>query len=122
MRWWIMKILWTLNLYSKARMIWVAYDRLNIFRRRRELKIFSQFVKKGDTCFDIGACFGEMSKIYLKLGASKIICVEPSKKCLRQLHKSFNNDPRIVLISKGVAEKNGRLKLYTNNDEPAIQQ
>lgn len=115
-----MKLLWSLNLYSKARMLWVVYDRLHIFRRRRELNFFSQFVKSGDTCFDIGACFGEMSKIFLNLGAKKVVCVEPSNECLKQLYKSFKNNPRIIIVPKGAAQKNGQAKLYTNRDEPAI--
>ncbi len=120
MRWLIMKLLWSLNLYSKARMLWILYDRLHIFRRRNELNFFSQFVKRGDICFDIGACVGQMSKIYLNLGAKKVVCVEPSKQCLQQLYKSFKNKKRVIIVPKGVAEKNGRLKLYTNKDEPAI--
>jgi len=115
-----MKLLWSLNLYSKARLLWVVYNRLHIFRRRRELKFFSQFVKRGETCFDIGACFGEMSKIFLNLGAKKVVCVEPSNECLRQLYKSFKNNTHIIIVPKGAAEKNGQLKLYTNKDEPAI--
>ena len=61
-----------------------------------------------------------MSKIFLNLGAEKVICVEPSRENIKQLYKLYSNNTRIIVVPKGVAGFNGQLKLYTNKDEPAI--
>lgn len=120
MRWLIIKLLWHLNLYSKARILWRLYDHVHIFRRLQEKKFFSQFVKKGDLCFDVGACYGDKTKVFLKLGAAKVICVEPSKICINHLNKVFRNNINVVIVNKGVADKKGFMKLYTSKAEPAI--
>lgn len=120
MRWLIIKLLWYLGLYSKARILWRLYDHVHIFRRMQEKQFFSQFIKKGDLCFDIGACYGDKAKVFLKLGAAKVVCVEPSKVCINHLNKVFKKSSNVVIVNKGVADKEGFTKLYTCKAEPAI--
>ena len=41
-------------------------------RQKKLINFYSQFIKKGDLCFDIGAHRGKLKDIFLKLGARVI--------------------------------------------------
>ena len=54
---------------------------------QKKLKFYSQFIKKGDLVFDVGANLGNRTKIFLKLGA-RVVAIEPQPFCMSRL-KSF---------------------------------
>lgn len=83
------------------------------------MEFFSQFIKKGDLVFDIGACYGARTRVFLKLGA-KVVAVEPSKACLKRLEREFANNKNVSLVPKAVADKKGHAKLSICEEEPAI--
>lgn len=68
------------------------------------LKFYSQFVKAGDTCFDVGANMGNRTKVFLELGA-KVVAIEPQKDCYEVLRVKYGK--RIHLITKGLGQKEG---------------
>jgi FkbM family methyltransferase len=73
-------------------------------------KFYSQFVKRGDLCFDVGANVGRRTKVFLKLEAT-VIAVEPQEHCMAQLKKKYANNNRVVLVPKAVGEKKGQMEM-----------
>jgi FkbM family methyltransferase len=68
------------------------------------LKFYAQFIKPGDTCFDVGANMGNRTKVFLELKA-KVVAVEPQKDCYEVLRIKYGK--RINLITKGLGQKEG---------------
>lgn len=81
---------------------------------RQNITFYSQFIKKGNLCFDIGACIGEHTGIFLKLGA-KVITIEPEKEDFQVMQKKFKYNKNVILIQKGIAEKDGQGELIICN-------
>ena len=77
-------------------------------------KIFySQFVKEGDLCFDVGANVGNRILPLLMLNA-KIVAVEPQKYCQKILKARFGN--KINLVPKGLSETEEVKDFFISND------
>lgn len=89
-------------------------------RRRQAMKTFySQFVGKGDLCFDVGAHIGNRTEIFLALGA-RVVCIEPQRACLATLREAFGTNERVVVLGKAVGEAAGVADLAVCEDAPAI--
>jgi len=71
-----------------------------------ESHFYSQFIKKGNLCFDIGANIGDKTAMFLQLGA-EVVAVEPQESCWRFLKRRFNNNVHIVnkALDKSVSRK-----------------
>ena len=67
-------------------------------KEKRKL-FYSNFVKEGDLCFDIGANMGNRTDIFLSLGA-KVIAVEPQDECVEFLKRKYRD--KIIIEQKGV--------------------
>ena len=52
---------------------------------------YSQFIKSGDLCFDVGACKGNRVEPFLELGA-KVIAIEPQPRHADYLRKKFGKN------------------------------
>ncbi|MCP4614621.1 MAG: FkbM family methyltransferase [Planctomycetes bacterium] len=74
------------------------------------MRFYSQFVNKGDLCFDVGANVGRRTKVFLKLKAT-VIAVEPQEHCMAQLKKKYGSNNRVVLVPKAVGEKKGQMEM-----------
>ena len=81
-------------------------------------EFYSQIIKENDLCFDIGAHVGTKTKLFLDLCA-KVICVEPQLSCCKELKKSYGHR-NIVIINKGLAEKEGSISFYICEDATTI--
>jgi FkbM family methyltransferase len=88
-------------------------------RRQREMKIYSQFIRPGDLCFDVGANVGNMTDAYVKMGG-RVVCVEPQDRCMRILKRRFGRNSDVVLVQKGLAERTGEQELWICDDNDAI--
>lgn len=71
---------------------------------------YSQLIKEGDLCFDVGANVGNKTSIFLKMGA-RVVCVEPQPKCVDILKGKYQKDFNVVIVSKGLAARRGRKAL-----------
>jgi FkbM family methyltransferase len=60
-----------------------------------ELNFYSQFIKSGDLCFDIGANIGDKTDVFVRLGAV-VVAVEPQECCWRVLRRRFKNEEVFV--------------------------
>ena len=73
------------------------------------LEFYSQFIKPGELCFDIGAFVGEKTKVFLELGAS-VIAVEPQD-CITKIHDQEN----LTRIQKALGELDCKAKMMISN-------
>lgn len=100
------------------------YDYVKIFKDKffkskqkkieeiKRFNFYSQFVKKEDLCFDIGANYGNRSEIFLKLGA-KVIAVEPQPLPYKFLKRKFKN--KITIDSRALGSENGNAKMFISS-------
>ena len=74
-----------------------------------QLGFYSQFIKKGDLVFDVGANVGSRSKLFLNLGA-KVVAFEPQPELCEhltqhlRLHKNFTLMPTGLGANPSVVE------------------
>jgi len=80
---------------------------------------YSQFVKTGDLCFDVGANIGNKTNIFLELGA-RVVCIEPQPNCVDVLKGKYQKDSNVVIVSKGLAIQPGRRSLSICGSADAI--
>ena len=107
----IVKILKKLKLYTPIKRFKDDvhfFFRENLFFNEEMISMYHPFVKHGDLVFDLGSAYGNRTKHFLKLGAGKVIVVEPTEYYQKKLHKSYGNDPRVKLLKVGIADKNGK--------------
>ena len=81
----------------------------------------SQSLKPGDIVFDCGASVGVFTRKALKLGAKKVVAVEPapeSLECLRRNFESEIRDGRVVVVPKGVFDHGGELSFLDMKANP----
>jgi FkbM family methyltransferase len=74
------------------------------------VRFYSQFVNKGDLCFDVGANVGRRTEVLLKL-KTKVIAVEPQEHCMSSLRKKYGRNSMVVLVQKAVGEKSGQAEM-----------
>jgi FkbM family methyltransferase len=116
----LIKLLRLLRLYSSVVIVLrPVYQLLPSERNRRRqqhaerlkrLRFYSQFIKKGDLCFDIGANLGNRTEIFRKLGATTI-AVEPQDVCVASLKRRWRKDTRVKIIQKAVGAEEGEIEM-----------
>jgi FkbM family methyltransferase len=87
-------------------------------RKKRALKqkalrsaFYSQFLKPGQVCFDIGANLGNRTEAFLEIGC-KVIAVEPQKDCAEHLQRVFGNNPNLVIVNKALDKETGQKEIF----------
>ena len=81
------------------------------------LKFYSNFISKGNLCFDIGANIGNRTETFLQL-QSKVIAVEPQNDCVEFLKKNYGTNPDLVVIQKILGEKECETEMFLCNFSP----
>lgn len=89
----IVKILKALSLFTIAKRI---KDRHNAKSKHKNqvltLKsLYAPFVKAGSLVFDCGGAYGDRTDIFLKLGARKVVLIEPLEYYQKELKRRFRN-------------------------------
>jgi FkbM family methyltransferase len=101
-----------LRLHSRVRAL------LKIARRRlshgQSLRFHQALIKEGDLVFDIGANVGDMTGLYLELGA-RVVSVEPQEECLRILEKRFGLSPKVTVVHTAVGAVEGEQELMLSD-------
>lgn len=118
----VKKFLQSARLLPHARRLiyWgTRFDLKTTHPRRKMLRFYSAFVKKRDLCFDVGANVGDRTSLFLELGA-KVVCVEPQKICLIELHRKFNGNKNVVIVEKGLSNEKGSGELAVCQEAPAL--
>jgi FkbM family methyltransferase len=101
-----------LRLHSRARaLVKKARRRLS---RGQSLRFHQALIKEGDLVFDIGANVGDMTGLYLELGA-RVLAAEPQEACVRILEKRFGRNPRVSIIPMAVGSAGGKHELMLSD-------
>ena len=101
-----------LRLHSRARaLLKKARKRLS---HGQSLRFHQALIKEGDLVFDIGANVGDMTALYLELGA-RVVSVEPQEACLRILEKRFGRNPGVSIIPMAVGASEGEQELMLSD-------
>jgi FkbM family methyltransferase len=79
---------------------------------QKRIKLYSQFLKKGDLYFDVGANLGNRIEPVLEIGG-RVVAVEPQDVCYKYLVRKFGK--KIILIKKGLADKVGTREFFVSN-------
>jgi FkbM family methyltransferase len=75
---------------------------------------YGQFVRAGDTCFDVGANVGNRTRIFRRLRAN-IIAVEPQRSCMDILRVLYGKDRKVTLLEEAIGEQEGTAELMICN-------
>jgi len=73
-------------------------------------EFYSQFIKKGDIVFDIGANIGDKTDIFLRLGA-KVVAVEPQESCWRVLKRRFKKQ-HVSIVTHALSAERGNVTMF----------
>lgn len=76
------------------------------------VNFYSQFIKKGDLCFDVGANMGNRVEAFLELGA-RVVAMEPQERCCIYLQKRYGS--KIEIVPKGCGEKDEVRDFYISD-------
>ncbi len=83
-------------------------------------RFYSQFVRPGDVCFDIGAHLGNRIKVWLDLGARLVVALEPNPYLFKELMQEFGLDNRVILLNKGAGAEYGKAQLHVSYMTPTL--
>jgi len=78
------------------------------------LRFYSQFMRPGDLCFDIGANLGNRLTIFRQLGA-RVVALEPQDACFKELTSRFDNDPQVTLLPLAAADRELEFEMHVAN-------
>ncbi|MGB3904002.1 MAG: FkbM family methyltransferase, partial [Anaerolineae bacterium] len=95
------------------------YSPSSVWDHRERLAFYSQFIKEGDLCFDVGANVGNITAIFLELGA-RVVCIEPQEFCLQHLYERWGNREDVIIVGKAVGAGEGYSELFICEDAPTI--
>lgn len=101
--WWISKIIYEANPWKKE----------------RAKKFYSQFIKEGDLCFDVGAHLGDRSAAWLGLAAT-VVGIEPQPRFSAYLANQFKGNIRFHNEEIAVGATNTTSTLHISNLFPTL--
>ncbi len=89
-----------------------AQAALDYFIRKTtmELNLYSQFIKKGDLVFDVGANKGARAVFFKGLGA-KVLAIEPQSKFAEELRNAFAKSPEVSILNIALGEAEGEAEI-----------
>lgn len=77
---------------------------------KTQLDFYSQFIKKGDLVFDVGANVGSRSKLFLNLDAN-VVAFEPQPELCEHLTQHLKNHPSFTLMPIGLGSESTIVEL-----------
>jgi FkbM family methyltransferase len=83
--------------------------------RQRELRLYSEVLKSGSLCFDIGANLGERSEIFLQLG-NRVLIIEPNLECGPTLNFLFGKR-NAEIVTTAVGSHEGTMQFYSHGTD-----
>ena len=83
-----------------------------------DLRFYSQFVRPGDLCFDIGANYGAKAEVFLRLGA-RVVAFEPQDYCMNELKARLGAHPKLVTVEAAVSDSTGIRTLFVERHSTA---
>lgn len=102
------------NIYQNA----LLNERAKLNTRYNNILInfYSQFIKSGDICFDIGSNTGSRIRAFLDVGSRKVVAVEPLEICIKILKKIYGSDSRVILVDSAIGSSIGDGEIFICNE------
>lgn len=88
-------------------------------RARRLERFYSEFVRPGSLCFDIGAHAGNRIRCWRRLGA-RVLAVEPQAEFARLLHLLYGRDARVTIERSAVGRSPDQATLLVSERTPTV--
>ena len=88
-------------------------------RARRLRSFYSQFVKRGSLCFDVGAHVGNRVRCWRRLGA-RVVAVEPQPDFARLLRFLYGRDGGVELVTAALGRSTGSATLLVSELTPTV--
>ena len=89
------------------------------FRARRLRRFYSQFVRPGALCFDVGAHAGNRVRCFRKLGA-RVVAIEPQPDFVRILRWLYGDDDGVEFVAQAVGRSAGSAELLISERTPTV--
>ena len=89
------------------------------FRARRLRRFYSQFVRAGTLCFDVGAHAGNRVRCFRKLGA-RVVAIEPQPDFVRILRWLYGDDDGVEIVPQAVGRSAGSAELLVSERTPTV--
>lgn len=86
---------------------------------KRMYAFYSQFIEKGDTCFDVGANNGERTTVFNDLGAN-VIAIEPQPNCVNKLNTLFKRNKKIIILPYALGDEEGENYIYISKTSDVL--
>lgn len=100
-----------LGLLNALRDLKIRLTHPHLLEERRKFESFySQFIRRGDLCFDVGANRGARTEIFLRLGA-RVVAVEPLPKCIGIMESKFTGCRRLHLVQAAAGSAPGEARI-----------
>lgn len=74
----------------------------------------ADFLPNHPLIFDVGAHHGGKTEHYLRLGASRVVSVEPQASCLDILRMKFGGQRKVIIESRCLSDKVGTILFYVS--------
>jgi FkbM family methyltransferase len=89
------------------------------FRARRLRNFYSQFVRAGELCFDVGAHVGNRVRCWRRLGA-RVVAIEPQPDFVRVLRWLYGDDDGVEIVAQAVGRSAGSAELLVSERTPTV--
>lgn len=91
-----------------------GYVFLTSFPEYNEMKFIEQFVKKGDTCIDVGANIGAISLLAASRGAEKVFAFEPTDVCIKRCKENIaiNNFNQHIFVHGCIVSDSTKVQTF----------
>jgi FkbM family methyltransferase len=89
------------------------------FRARRLRRFYSQFVRPGALCFDVGAHAGNRVRCFRQLGA-RVVAIEPQPDFVAVLRWLYGDDDGVEIVPQAVGRSAGSAELLISERTPTV--
>ena len=89
------------------------------FRARRLRRFYSQFVRSGALCFDVGAHAGNRVRCFRQLGA-RVVAIEPQPDFVAVLRWLYGGDGGVEIVPQAVGRTAGSAELLISERTPTV--
>lgn len=108
-----------LGVYRQAR--WFnsrVLNRAALNKEKQEFAFYRNLLRQGDLVFDVGANYGDKTRVFLQLGA-KVIAFEPQADCRKELEARCGKSRNLVTLGYALGSRPGRSLFFARSHKGA---
>lgn len=98
------------GLYHPLRSLWNRVARVESRQCQAKRNFYSQFLGRGDLCFDIGANRGDRVDVFVALGA-RVVAVDPQPQCVAILREKYGGSGQVDIVETAVGAAVGQAEM-----------